>query len=334
MTNSSYTPPSKELYTFPGERTSLIVSILIMVAILFGVFAVSMGLAAVGVVLFLAYIRIRQGQLLGNSVLVTPTNFPQIYNAVTVACERLGERRPRVHIVQDPYLNAFAIGFSNPFSIVLHSALVKSLEEKEILFVIGHELGHIKSRHTLWLSVISYLGKPIPGFDLIFGVWMRKAEYTCDRAGLIVCQDLDAAIRALVKISSGVGTIDEEKVKEFLKQAREIEDSQVDRLGEFLGTHPYATNRVKELIAFSRSSLWSTITGIGTVQGKMWRGICPECKYVVIEDWNFCEKCGAPLHGEASSTPFLQKQLCKVCGSEIKDGWKFCFNCGSPQRVS
>lgn len=148
-------------------------------------------------------IKITQSHLLGNCVLVNQYNYSEINQVINKACQTLGLERPRVHIKQDPYLNAFAIGFTRPYSVVLNSALTKEFNSGEITFVIGHELAHIKRKHCFWLSLIAPFGKTIPGFEVIFGIWQRKAEYTCDRAGLLVCGNLNHALAALIKLSCG-----------------------------------------------------------------------------------------------------------------------------------
>lgn len=286
-----------DLYSYPGEKTSLYISILVMLVVLFGFFAISFETVIGILVVALIYIRTRQGQLLGNAALVSDNNYKHINEIVDKACKKLHMHRPRAHIHQDPYLNAFAIGFSEPFSIVLNSSLIENLEENELSFVIGHELGHIKGGHTFWLSVISPFGNTIPGFDILFGLWQRKAEYTSDRTGLIVCQDLDAAVRSIIKISSGSNALEHTNVDEFLRQATHIDSSQIDRAGELLGTHPYITNRIKALVAFNQSDTFSKILNnkITDQKEKRPKKICPKCNLTASEDKVFCGKCGTKL---------------------------------------
>jgi len=239
-------------YVYPGETTALWISLSLTAAILLGFFSVSTEAPIILIVGALIYIRTRQGQLLGNSALVTSSNYVRVHQLVTLACDRINVIKPRVHIIQDPFLNAFSIGFSPPFSIVIHSAVIPALDDDELLFLIGHELTHIKRKHTTWLSLIAPFGKTIPGLDLIFAAWQRRTEYTCDRAGLITCWNLDAALSALIKVSCGAEALEYTDYEEFLKQAVKTESSRVDSLAELMGTHPYVTNRIKKLIEFFR----------------------------------------------------------------------------------
>ncbi len=243
-----------ESFRYPGETNALALSVAVLGVLLVGLVAGSFGLIGVLVLLGAAYVRVRQGQLLGNAASVTPRNFAKLDELAEDAARLLCLDRPRLHVLQNPYLNAFAIGFSRPFSVVLHSATVDAFDEEELRFLLAHEFGHIRAGHTFWLTMIAPLGKTIPGFDLLFGVWQRRAEYTCDRAGLLVSRDLPAAVRALIKLSSGPSAADHVDVDAFLQQRREVEKSGLDRVGELLGTHPYVTNRIRHLVDYAEVS--------------------------------------------------------------------------------
>ena len=56
-------------------------------------------------------------------------------------------------------LYAFAIGMEK-HTIVITSGLVELLEDDELRFVIGHELGHIKSGHMLYRTMAVFLSLP------------------------------------------------------------------------------------------------------------------------------------------------------------------------------
>ncbi len=326
-----YRPPNAKAYTYEGEKKALILSCILVVVLLL-IFSDFSPLFTIGILFIgIAYVKIRQGQLLGNSALVSANNYANIDKLVDLACKRLGEQKPKVHVYQEPYLNAFSIGFSHPFSIVLHSATIQAMDEEELSFIIGHELGHIKSRHTVWLSLIAPLGTTIPGFDILFGFWQRKTEYTSDRAGLIVCQNLNAAVRSMIKISSGSTALEHTNVTEFLKQAIQVDSSQIDKSGELLGTHPYITNRIKELIAFSQNKIYHDLAGEILLQSSDITGkVCPTCKSVASlnEKSNFCIECGNPLIYQ-ESTRNISASKCKVCGSSINESMLFCIHCGT-----
>ena len=80
---------------------------------------------------------------LASSVRVSPKQFGKIHELHLEACRVLDMQKiPELYISQNPIVNAYAIGWNEPF-IVLNSAIIQTLKsEDEILGVIGHELGH------------------------------------------------------------------------------------------------------------------------------------------------------------------------------------------------
>jgi Zn-dependent protease with chaperone function/RNA polymerase subunit RPABC4/transcription elongation factor Spt4 len=311
----------EEIYTYPGEEGSLKAAIAILTFVLIFVFAITMGVAFYLFIFGIIAIKITQSHLLGNCVLVNQYNYSEINQVINKACQTLGLERPRVHIKQDPYLNAFAIGFTRPYSVVLNSALTKEFNSGEITFVIGHELAHIKRKHCFWLSLIAPFGKTIPGFEVIFGIWQRKAEYTCDRAGLLVCGNPNHALAALIKLSCGQDALKHINLKSFIKQIIEMDMNQLERSAEFFSTHPYMVNRIKELLAFSiKNNLYVP---------KDKTKICTSCNRVYEDqDLSFCTTCGTPLEASKEETP-LQ---CLNCSRLLETEMKYCPYCGTEQK--
>jgi Zn-dependent protease with chaperone function len=173
--------------------------------------------------------------------------------------------RPELYISQSPIANAFAYGVEQPF-IVLNSSIVSLLEPKELQTVIAHELGHIVAGHMLYVSVLHVLVRLLNmgGLGIPFGTlglraflvalfeWYRKAELTCDRAGLLVAQDIDVCHRTEMKLAGGKH-IEEMALQEFFVQAEEYDkhgdilDSVYKLLNNWDATHPHAVARILEL---------------------------------------------------------------------------------------
>ena len=82
--------------------------------------------------------------------------------------------------------------------------------------------------------------------------WSRKAEVSCDRAGLLVVQDPKVSMSALMKLAGGTRGEDLD-VDEFIRQSDEYleEKGFLDRTYKTLSllgaTHPFAVLRVAEL---------------------------------------------------------------------------------------
>jgi heat shock protein HtpX len=84
----------------------------------------------------------------------------RVYNIVENLCIAGGIEMPKINIVQDNGLNAFASGIDIPsFTITLTTGLIEKLNDAELSAVVGHELTHIKNRDTrLMVVCIVFVG--------------------------------------------------------------------------------------------------------------------------------------------------------------------------------
>ena len=84
-----------------------------------------------------------------ESVRCSSKQFPTVYRLLREACGILDVSEPELYIRYSEKYNAFTSGVNRTF-IVLHSSLVEDFTDEELLFVIGHEIGHIKCGHVLY----------------------------------------------------------------------------------------------------------------------------------------------------------------------------------------
>jgi Zn-dependent protease with chaperone function len=202
---------------------------------------------------------------LASAVRASEEQFPTLYHDLLDGCYILDlPKVPELYITQEPTVNAMAVGMDKPF-VVITSGMVDLMDEDEIRFVIGHELGHVLSGHAVYRTMLFYLlalAARLGFFPLawigfravIWGLeeWFRKSELSCDRAGLLAAQDVDAARRALMKTAGGKN-ISELSSDAFHEQAREydavpdIRDSLLKLLQLQGTTHPFAVVRFAEL---------------------------------------------------------------------------------------
>ena len=81
----------------------------------------------------------------------------RVYNLVENLCISQGMRMPKLYIINDDSLNAFASGIhQKSFSISLSKGIIEKLNDEELEGVIAHELSHIKNRdvRVLIISII------------------------------------------------------------------------------------------------------------------------------------------------------------------------------------
>ncbi len=221
---------------------------------------------------------------MASAVKVTPTQCPDLYAKLEIACNTLGVEKPDLFIQQNPLVNAFTGGVEKPI-IVLHSALIERLNDEETLAVIAHEVGHIHAEHVLYLTAARLLelianvsvARLLPGSEIIklivsMGIssallsWARRAELSCDRAALLVMQDPHVIGRTMMKLAGGTfaSKIDYEK---FLEQGRDFKKNYDEKmLDRFWAdtmnaglSHPFPIWRVAEALEWAETDEYSQI---------------------------------------------------------------------------
>ncbi|HKW45302.1 MAG TPA: M48 family metalloprotease [Candidatus Eremiobacteraceae bacterium] len=209
------------------------------------------------VVAAMVYVSIARGRLLGTSVRLHERQLPAVY-AIASRCARdLGMRMPQVFVREDQYTCVTSMGLGEPYSIVISSTWLPYLDDQELSFLIGRELGHIAAGHSRITSLFTASGRENPFISIVFGAWLRRTEYTADRVGLLCCGSIDAAARAIFtcafhQVSKRVD------YTAFIDQRVEVQSDPTLKLGELLGQEPYATNRLRNLENFVASPLYAS----------------------------------------------------------------------------
>ena len=212
---------------------------------------------------------VQYAQNLTDNVRVTPRQYPRLYAMFKRAVKALDVPEPELFVDQQRDVNAYTSGTKHPY-VVVHAGLLETFTEDEILFVLAHELGHIKSGHVLYMTLsrfladilsasvgnIPFLGPAIiQGLQLGFLRWSRQAEFTADRAGHLVVNDSDVAVGVMLKLAGGFALREAPNVAEFLKQAEDyhhVERSAYGKAalvvgGSLFANHPYPVIRAREL---------------------------------------------------------------------------------------
>ena len=203
---------------------------------------------------------------IATSVLVGPNQLPDIHALLVEACKVLDLEVPQLYIKQHPVPNAytFAMRGKQPF-IVVHTALIELLNPAELQAVIGHELGHLKCDHGVYLTLANLL--TLATSQLPFGAvlmqswqsqimeWVRCAEFTCDRAALLATQDARTVASVLMKLAGGSPTLSPQlNLDAFIEQASAYDAISESEIGEMLKqkqadelSHPVPVLRAREI---------------------------------------------------------------------------------------
>ncbi|MBH5334812.1 M48 family metallopeptidase [Streptomyces pactum] len=208
---------------------------------------------------------------LSDSVRVSNRQFAHLNDMLRDACYILDlEKVPAMYVTQNPQPNAMCIGLDEPI-IVVTTGLVELLDETEMRAVVGHEVGHALSGHSVYRTVLLFLTNfamkiawiplgnvAVTAIVTALREWFRKSELSADRAGLLVGQDLQASMRGLMKLAGG-HHLHEMNVDAFLEQADEYEragdlrDSVLKIMNVLPRSHPFTTVRAAELRKWAAS---------------------------------------------------------------------------------
>lgn len=83
---------------------------------------------------------------------------PALYQMVEGLASKAGIPMPKLYVVQDKSPNAFAFGRSqHSAGIAVHTGLLDALPQPEVEAVLAHEIGHIKHRDVMAITIASVL---------------------------------------------------------------------------------------------------------------------------------------------------------------------------------
>lgn len=266
-------------------------------------------------------------QYTGSCLKVTEDNLPYLHHALLEACRVLEITDIPPLYLQQGFINAFTTGANHPL-IVLEASCLSLLDYDELLFLLGHELGHIKSQHVMYHSIatiLPYIGEMVG--NLTFGIgdlvssglsialynWFRKSEFTADRAGLLVCQNVEAAVSVMAKISGFPPRYYQHlDTDQFLQQAydfQELDSSKYNKVMKLISVmyqdHPWTVMRAHELKQWVDSEAYERILK-RTADAEKSRPLIAENQSAPM----FCPQCGAPHEPEA--------RFCRQCGTRLQ----------------
>lgn len=104
---------------------------------------------------------------------------PRVYNIVENLCIAGGMDMPKINVVNDPQLNAFASGINkDTYTVTVTTGICDRLNDEELAGVIGHELTHIRNNDTKVLIVsIVFVGIVSTILNILTNVVFRMFLY-------------------------------------------------------------------------------------------------------------------------------------------------------------
>lgn len=205
--------------------------------------------------------------LLKSGLKLSPTLAPKVFRVVNACRENLGlTSEMEIYVEPDQSFNAACYPpVQGKLLISFTSGLLERFDEKELAFVLGHEIGHALFNHSSipvrWLLDSGADFSPLQVMRMF--AWKRAAEISADRIGLLASRDFEAAGRAFFKLSSGVSDNSfETKISEYIEQfsalQEEMKGSEVSP-EDWYSTHPFSPLRLKGLELFNKSQTYFSL---------------------------------------------------------------------------
>lgn len=287
-----------------------------------------------------------------HSIELGPRQIPSLWRMVHDVAERLGIPPPKTYLSRHGGVNAFAFG-KQTHSIVLTAGLVDLMTKRELEGIIAHEMGHILCEHMLYMDVglaltsgaMPPLANVIPALKEsvagLFFAWFRAAEYSADRAALLILEDPEPLALCLSRLAGVPRKLESEfDLRLFAQQVENYEEeatlwSKVATFGMGLFLeHPEPAKRVGAILDWAESDEFRAI-----LSGRyLTRFEAEALDRIQIEGVASCRLCRTPV-GQAPDCPHCglpqdprRQQPCPPRGHANSIDWKFCKACGAALR--
>jgi len=229
-----------------------------------------------------------------NARQVDAQSAPDFYNLVADLARRANLPMPKVYIIEDASPNAFATG-RNPenAAVAATTGLLSMLSREEVAGVMAHELGHVRNRDTLIMTMVATIAgavSMIANFGLFFrghgdnaphpaaGILAvlvapfaavivqmaisRTREYGADKAGAEISGSPRALASALSRIADPAQRIPSQGAMHNPAAAQlYIVPTSVSDL---FSTHPATEKRIAALMAMEEGAGKAGADGPGT----------------------------------------------------------------------
>jgi len=183
-----------------NKRNSIFLIIIILIVFVLLGFVIGMALGPdyftiimiASIIISLAYVWI--GYYYSDKIaiasagakLADKTKYRTLYNAVESMSLASGLPMPKVYIMENPQINAFATGRDPKNAVVcVTTGALEKLEKSELEGVIAHEMGHIANFDIRFMTLVTILVGMIAIISEIFlrSLWFNKSGGDGDRDG-------------------------------------------------------------------------------------------------------------------------------------------------------
>lgn len=218
---------------------------------------------------------------------LAPAQSPYLHNLVENLCMGAGLPKPKIYIINDTAMNAFATGRDPEHAVIVFTTgIVEGLEKLELEGVIAHELSHIGNYDIRLLSIVSVLVGTVTlvadwvtrgmfyssgrksrdggnGALLLLGLVMlilspiiamliklaisRHREYLADSSAALLTRYPQGLARALEKLAGDREVLEAANGATAHLYISNPLKNQPNLLGNLFNTHPPIQERIKRL---------------------------------------------------------------------------------------
>lgn len=225
-------------------------------------------------------VALQRAERLQDGIYAGPESMSSVYRDVLDAAGSLEVAVPPAILSPIAMRSQGCFGTDGRAYLALSTWFFVPNVEAQRAFMTGRLCGHIAARqvtaNTLFSLIADQSGirqmarraigpvldvvlAPVSlGVRLALSRWHRAAVITCDRAGLLVCRDVEAASMALLRIN--LGKHPEVDPATYLEQRR-VHGNSPGRWTELLASEPWTHKRMRALELFHNSQLYAELTG-------------------------------------------------------------------------
>lgn len=206
--------------------------------------------------------------LQGHSFKVNEKLAPRLYDSFIDVMKRLDFKEPvEFFITNNPELNAFAVSrleTDESHIININSGLIDKVDDDELKFIVGHEIGHLISNNANIAQLLDFVfvdqGETPLMMQHKIAVWDKLSELTADRFGFMACGRLDKVLSCFFKMASGLSV---ERLN-FDPKAFSVENEEILKYFKETGSgnllsHPINPIRIKAVEFFENSELYRNL---------------------------------------------------------------------------
>jgi hypothetical protein len=217
--------------------------------------------------------------LQGHSFKVNEKLAPRLYESFVEVMKKLDfKESTEFFITNNPELNAFAVSRLEPDEshiININSGLIDKVDDDELKFIVGHEIGHLISNNANIAQLLDFVFVDQAETPLMMqhkiAVWDKLSELTADRFGFMACGKLDKVLSCFFKMASGLSV---ERLN-FDAKAFSVENEEILKYFKETGSgnllsHPINPIRIKAVELFETSELYrNLLAGIEITNDKV-----------------------------------------------------------------